>query len=30
METTYRSAYVYVRDAFAVTLKETDSGYSYP
>lgn len=30
MDTTYRTAYVYVRDAFAGTLKETDSGYSYP
>ncbi|MBE6548728.1 MAG: phosphatidylinositol kinase [Ruminococcaceae bacterium] len=29
MDTTYRSAYVYVRDAFAGTLKETDSGYSF-
>ena len=25
----YRTAYVYVRDAFAGTLKETDSGYSF-
>ena len=29
METTYRTAYVYVRDAFAGTLRETDSGYSF-
>ncbi len=29
METTYRTAYVYVRDAFAGTLKETDAGYSF-
>lgn len=25
----YRTAYVYVRDAFAGILKETDSGYSF-
>ena len=25
----YRTAYVYVRDAFAGTLKETDAGYSF-
>ena len=25
----YRTAYVYVRDTFAGTLKETDSGYSF-
>lgn len=25
----YRTAYVYVRNAFAGTLKETDSGYSF-
>ena len=25
----YRRAYVYVRDTFAGTLKETDSGYSF-
>lgn len=25
----YRTAYVYVRDAFAGTLKETDFGYSF-
>lgn len=25
----YRTAYVYVRDAFAGTLKETDSGYLF-
>lgn len=25
----YRRAYVYVRDSFAGTLKETDSGYSF-
>ena len=25
----YRIAYVYVRDTFAGTLKETDSGYSF-
>ena len=25
----YRTAYVYVRDIFAGTLKETDSGYSF-
>lgn len=25
----YRNAYVYVRDVFAGTLKETDSGYSF-
>ncbi len=25
----YRTAYVYVRDAFAGTLKETDYGYSF-
>ncbi len=25
----YRTAYVYVRDAFAGLLKETDSGYSF-
>lgn len=25
----YRTAYVYVRDSFAGTLKETDSGYSF-
>ena len=29
METTYRTAYVYVREAFAGVLKETDSGYSF-
>lgn len=29
MDTTYRSAYVYVRDAFAGTLKETDSDYFF-
>ena len=29
METTYRTAYVYVRDAFAGTLRETDAGYSF-
>ena len=25
----YRTAYVYVRDTFAGTLKETDAGYSF-
>ena len=25
----YRIAYVYVRDSFAGTLKETDAGYSF-
>lgn len=25
----YRTAYVYVRDSFAGTLKETDAGYSF-
>jgi len=25
----YRTAYVYVRDTFAGTLRETDSGYSF-
>ena len=25
----YRTAYVFVRDAFAGTLKETDAGYSF-
>ena len=25
----YRTAYVYVRDTFAGTLKETDYGYSF-
>ena len=25
----YRNAYVYVRDTFAGTLKETDAGYSF-
>ncbi len=25
----YRTAYVYVRNTFAGTLKETDSGYSF-
>lgn len=25
----YRTAYVYVRDTFAGSLKETDSGYSF-
>ena len=25
----YRTAYVYVRDNFAGTLKETDAGYSF-
>ena len=29
METTYRTAYVYVRETFAGTLKETDEGYSF-
>ena len=29
METVYRMAYVYVRDALAGVLKETDSGYSF-
>ena len=29
METAYRTAYVYVREAFAGVLKETDSGYSF-
>ncbi len=29
MDTTYRTAYVYVRDAFAGTLRETDSRYSF-
>ena len=25
----YRTAYVYVRETFAGTLKETDAGYSF-
>ena len=29
METTYRTAYVYVREIFAGVLKETDEGYSF-
>ena len=29
MGESYRTAYVYVRDAFAGTLQETDSGYSF-
>ena len=29
MESSYRIAYVYVRDIFAGTLKETDTGYSF-
>ena len=29
METTYRTAYVYVREAFAGYLRETDRGYSF-
>ena len=29
METTYRTAYVYVRGTFAGVLCETDSGYSF-
>jgi len=29
MGDSYRTAYVYVRDAFAGTLQETDSGYSF-
>lgn len=29
METTYRTAYIYVREAFAGYLRETDSGYSF-
>jgi serine/threonine-protein kinase HipA len=29
MGESYRTAYVYVRDTFAGTLKETDSGYSF-
>ena len=29
MATTYRIAYVYVKDIFAGTLKETDEGYSF-
>lgn len=29
MESTYRTAYVYVREAFAGYLRETDSGYSF-
>ncbi len=29
MEHAYRTAYVYVRDAFAGTLQETDAGYSF-
>ncbi len=29
METTYRTAYVYVRETFAGVLKETDEGYSF-
>lgn len=29
MNEAYRTAFVYVREAFAGTLKETDSGYSF-
>ena len=29
MGESYRTAYVYVRDSFAGTLQETDSGYSF-
>lgn len=29
MEDTYRTAYVYVRNIFAGTLKETDEGYTF-
>jgi hypothetical protein len=29
MGESYRTVYVYVRDAFAGTLQETDSGYSF-
>jgi serine/threonine-protein kinase HipA len=29
METTYRTAYVYVRETFAGILCETDAGYSF-
>jgi len=29
MNESYRTAHVYVRDAFAGTLKETDAGYSF-
>jgi len=29
MGESYRTAYVYVRDTFAGTLQETDSGYSF-
>jgi serine/threonine-protein kinase HipA len=29
MRESYRTAYVYVRDAFAGTLQETDSGYAF-
>ena len=29
MEDGYRTAYVYVRDAFAGTLRETDEGFSF-